>query len=325
MARPTSDGGSRSKKPSAGQQRILKEVEKAKARKQLTTLKGIGGIVGNAILEGVGGPKARAAGAAVKTSAKVARAVAKEAAGKSAKAPFGIYRKPAGRKLPRLRDTDNTPRKTTVRQQVGPKTKSGKFTEPKRQVKTNTQPPARIKTEKPKAEVPAVTKVGGRVISINKRATTPGARKRQEAQLRIGRREFQAERQRQAKLAARRGEKPTSSTREEQIIDRYYRIRFGDRSAPAPKSAQGPQKTIESRIASGAEKLDVTSRNASRPSGMSPAEWRAQREVIKRIKEADKSWTPGSGKPKPNMPTSRARSPKYSKPTKARFKRETGQ
>ena len=85
-----------------------------------------------------------------------------------------------------------------------------------------------------------------------------------------------------------------------------------------------PSDTIEARLKSGAEKLDVTSRNASRPSNMSAAEWKAQREVIQRIKEADKSWKPGSGKPKPNMPKSKARAPKYSKSTTARFRRQTG-
>jgi hypothetical protein len=75
-----------------------------------------------------------------KTSVKVARAIAKEAAGPKAKAPFGTYRKPSPNRKPRLRDTDNTPRKTTVRQIVGPKTKSGKMIE-KKYPKTNTGKP----------------------------------------------------------------------------------------------------------------------------------------------------------------------------------------
>lgn len=208
---------------------------------------------------------------AKKTSAKVARAIATEAAGKRAKAPFGTYRKPSPNRRPRLRDTDNTPRKTTVRQIIGPKTKSGKMIEPKRKTKTNTQPPARKKVEKPKAEVPSVTKVRGRVISINKRAATPGARKRQEAQLRIARREFQAERRRQAKLAARRGSKPKVET----------------------EPIRPQQPTIESRIASGAEKLDVTSRNASRPSSMSPTEWRRYAQVQREIRATER----GTGVP----------------------------
>jgi hypothetical protein len=196
---------------------------------------------------------------AKKTSTKVARAMAKEAAGKKAKAPFGTYRKPAGRRQPRLRDTDDTPRKTTVRQKVGPKTKSGKFTEKKPKTKTNTQPPVRKKVEKPKVEVPDVTKVRGRTIAINKRAANPRVRKRQEAQLRISRREFQAERQRQAKLAIRRGNKAEVET---------------DSLRPA-------QPTIESRLASRAEKLPITSINQSRPSNLSPAEWRRYAQQVR--------------------------------------------
>lgn len=176
---------------------------------------------------------------AKKTSAKVARAIANEAAGKRAKAPFGTYRKPSPNRRPRLRDTDNTPRNTTVRQIIGPKTKSGKMIEKKYPAKTNTQPPVRPKTEKPKVKLPNVTKVGGRVISINKRATTPGARKRQEAQLRIARREFEAERKRQAKLATRRGSKAEVET----------------------DAIRPPQPTIESRLRSGSESIPITSRN----------------------------------------------------------------
>ena len=176
---------------------------------------------------------------AKKTSAKVARAIANEAAGKRAKAPFGTYRKPSPNRRPRLRDTDNTPRNTTVRQIIGPKTKSGKMIEKKYPAKTNTQPPARPKTEKPKVKLPDVTKVGGRIISINKRATTPGARKRQEAQLRIARREFEAERKRQAKLATRRGFKTEVET----------------------DAIRPPQPTIESRLRSGSESIPITSRN----------------------------------------------------------------
>lgn len=237
---------------SKGKVKSKDAVAKANARKSLTSLKGIAGIVGLSVLEGVGGPKARAVGAAAKTSAKVARAIAKEAAGPKAKAPFGVYRKPSPNTRPRLRDTDGTPKKTTIRQQVGPKTKSGKFTEPKRKPKTNTQPPARTKVEKPKTALPDVTKFKGRVISINKPSANPRIRKRQEAQLRISRREFEAERQRQAKLALRR--KNNSSTGEDFL-------------RPA-------QPTIESRLQSGAEKLDVTSRNASNPGQLGPGEWR---------------------------------------------------
>lgn len=42
--------------------------------------------------------------------------------------------------------------------------------------------------------------------------------------------------------------------RSQEVIDRYYRIRFGDRTAPTARSEQQTQSTIESRIASGAER-----------------------------------------------------------------------
>ena len=252
-------------------------ARKASARRELTSLKGIAGIVGRSVVEGIGGPKARAAKAAARTSAKVARAIANEAAGKGAKAPFPTYRKPSPNRQPRLRDTDGTPRKTTTRQQVGPKTKTGKFTEPKRKTKTNTQRPAGKPVSKStKVTLPKVIPTRAEIESASRIAKYRG----QEIDLSPG----------QIKALYRRG-KPTD--------------------------------TIEARLASGAEKLPVGSRIVSKPSGMSAAEWKAQREVIQRIREADKSWKPGSGKPKPNMATSKARSPKYPKSTKERFRRQT--
>jgi hypothetical protein len=45
-----------------------------------------------------------------------------------------------------------------------------------------------------------------------------------------------------------------SRERNQEIIDRYYRIRFRDQGAPTARSAQGKQGSIESRVASGSEK-----------------------------------------------------------------------
>jgi hypothetical protein len=220
MARATSEGGKGNKKFSQ------RDIEKAEARKQLTSVKGIAGLVGLSVLEGIGGPKARAAKGAVKISAKVARAVAKEAAGKGAKAPFGIYRKPPTSKVPRLRDTDGTPRNTTVRQKVGPKTKSGKFTEPKRKPKVNTQPPARTKPRpeaKPKFDPSGPVKATPRNLPANMRLQNVERARRAK---RLA--EYKAERARQAKLVAQRGEppkkKPSSSIE--------YRIQFGEEKVP---------------------------------------------------------------------------------------------
>lgn len=117
---------------SKGKVNSQKAVAKANARKSLTSLKGIAGIVGGAVIEGIGGPKAKAAGSAAKAagsvlkyttsskgarkvivktvgkglqtttgqprkrvSEKAAKAAAREAAGPKAKAPFGRNQKPA--------------------------------------------------------------------------------------------------------------------------------------------------------------------------------------------------------------------------------------
>lgn len=211
-----------------GKTKSVDAARKSAARKELTSLKGIAGLVGRSVVEGIGGPKAKAAKAAAKTSAKVARALANEAAGKKAKAPFGIYRKPSARKQPRLRDTDNTPRKTTVRQQVGPKTKSGKFTEPKRKAKVNTQRPSSKPISKStKVTLPKVIPTRAEIESASRIAKYRG----QEIDLSPG-----------------------------QIKALYKKGKATD--------------TIEARLASGAEKLDITSRNQSKPPSMSTAEWR---------------------------------------------------
>jgi hypothetical protein len=233
---------------------------KAAARKELSSLKGIAGLVGRSVVEGIGGPKARAAKVVAKTSAKVARAVANEAAGKKAKAPFGIYRKPSAKRTPRLRDTDNTTRKTIVRQQVGPKTKSGKFVEPKRKAKVNTQPPATTKPrttarEKFDPTAPVTYKRG---LPVNPRLA-------------------RVERTRRAKRNAE-----------------YKEIRARlEKKAKARNDSDAPelrpkQPTIESRLESGAEKLDMTSRNVSKPSGMSSLEWRRYAEVARGIAATEK-------------------------------------
>jgi hypothetical protein len=196
---------------------------------------------------------------AKRVSKKVATAMAREAAGPRAKAPFGTYRKPSPNRRPRLRDTDDTPRNTTVRQLVGPKTKSGKMIEKKFPAKINTKPPVKKAATKTKAEPQRVTKVRGRVIAISKPAANPRIRKREEAQLRISRREYTAERQRQAKLAARRGKKEKTETPE----------------------VRPEQPTIESRLTARAESVPVQSRNQSAIGTMSRAELRRYAQLLR--------------------------------------------
>ena len=59
------------------------------------------------------------------------------------------------------------------------------------------------------------------------------------------------------KTTPKRGTSGSSGRKKEpsqDVLDRYYRIRFGDRGGPTPRIAQARQESIESRIASGTEK-----------------------------------------------------------------------
>lgn len=248
--------------------------------KQIFSPKNLGKEVVNAVMMSPGGKGLKAASIAVKvgkkTSPKLARAIATEAAGKGAKAPYGIYRKPARSNKPRLRDTDNTPRKTTVRQQIGPKTKSGKFTEPKKKPKTNTQPPVRTK---PRPEPKAKFDPSGPVTPYrpkypaNMRLMTV-ARKR-EARARA---EYAAERARQAKLAKKREVKEDTTPTEVGVYSKSgkkYTVKIQkDSKVGGAKDIRPSQPTIESRLASGSEKLPLTARNQAGTDRMPPAEWR---------------------------------------------------
>lgn len=101
-------------------------ARKASARRELTSLKGIAGIVGRSVVEGIGGPKARAAKAAAKTSAKLARAIAVEAAGPRSKGM--IPRKVGLRNLKTSKMISKTGSSTTIKKgtaaQRAPMTKS---------------------------------------------------------------------------------------------------------------------------------------------------------------------------------------------------------
>jgi hypothetical protein len=84
----------------------------------------------------------------------------------------------------------------------------------------------------------------------------------------------------------------TTDARNKEIIDRYYRIRFRDRGGPDPRSGQGPQSSIESRIASGAEKPTRSKL---------PSEYDTQAGA--RIDEAVKASTRVKATVKPGKPT----------------------
>jgi hypothetical protein len=86
--------------------------------------------------------------------------------------------------------------------------------------------------------------------------------------------------------------KTDNDAREKEIIDRYYRIRFRDKGGPNARSAQDPQRSIESRIASGAEKPTR---------GNVPSKY--DTEAGARIDEALKPSTRVKAKVKPGKPT----------------------
>lgn len=54
-----------------------------------------------------------------------------------------------------------------------------------------------------------------------------------------------------------------TDARREEIIQRYYNIRFGDRSAPSARSSQPEPRSIEQRIARGVEEKPRSSRKSS--------------------------------------------------------------
>lgn len=78
------------------------------------------GIVGASIVEGVGGPKAKVAGRVVKTSAKLASAIAREAAGDKAKGM--TVRKVPLYKLDKAKVTTKTGSSTTIKKGMSPQT-----------------------------------------------------------------------------------------------------------------------------------------------------------------------------------------------------------
>jgi hypothetical protein len=102
MARATVNGGKGGRKYSPSLNSKLRRFAGA-----------VPGIVGASIIEGVGGPKAKAAGRVVKTSAKLARAIAREAAGDKAKGM--TVRKVPLYKLDKAKVTVKTGSSTTVK------------------------------------------------------------------------------------------------------------------------------------------------------------------------------------------------------------------
>lgn len=223
--------------------------------------------------------KNAAKNAVKKTSPKVARAVAREAAGPKAKAPFGTYRKPSPNTRPRLRDTDNTPPNTTVRQIVGPKTKSGKMVEKKYPPKTNTQPPIRTKSEpKPKFD-PSNPVTYRRNLPANPRLRNVELKRRAKLQA-----EYKSARERQAKLAAERKGKDDTTTKTNVGIYSKSGTKY---TVNVPKSSKvnvesrPSQTTIESRLASRSESIPLTSRNQAGTDRIPTAELKRYAQLLR--------------------------------------------
>jgi hypothetical protein len=251
--------------------------------KQVFSPRNIGKEAINAVLMSPGGRGLKAAKIAAKTSSKVARAIAVESAGKKAKAPFGTYRKPSPNRRPRLRDTDDTPRKTTVRQIVGPKTKSGKMIEKKYPAKTNTQPPTRTKTE-PKAKFdPSQPITYSRNLPANPRLRNVELKRRAKAKA-----EYKATRERQAKLAAERAKKVKPETAE----------------------LRPSQPTIESRLLSRSESIPITSRNQAGTDRIPTAELKRYAKLLRETTAKSPNVSPAqiaSGRSRAVTPTAERR------------------
>lgn len=219
--------------------------------------------------------KNAAKNATKKTSAKLAGAMAKEAAGPKAKAPFGTYRKPPTSSRPRLRDVDGLPPKTIVRQQVGPKTKSGKFTEKKNPVKTNTKPPV----SKP---VKKSTK-----IDLPKGIPT--------------RQQIEANR----RGVMYKGKLVRLSPGQIKALNKGKAPKGKDEAELRP-----PQPTIESRLASRSEKLDVTANNASKAPQYTVAELRRYAQQLRDSNSKSPNVTAkqiADGRKRATMPTAERR------------------
>jgi hypothetical protein len=139
------------------------------------------GIVGASIIEGVGGPKAKAAGRVVKTSAKLARAIAREAAGDKAKGM--TVRKVPLYKLDKAKVTVKTGSSTTVKKgtsaQNAPKTKSQVAERNKIVIKkmTAAEKTAAKAASKARKEAPASRREATKPNTVGVKKYTPRATK----------------------------------------------------------------------------------------------------------------------------------------------------
>ena len=159
MARATVSGGRGGRKYSPSLNSKLKRFAGA-----------VPGIVGASIIEGIGGPKAKAAGAAVKTSAKLARAIAREAAGDKAKGM--TVRKVPLYKLDKAKMTTKTGSSTTVKK--GTSAKRAPMT--KAQIAERNKVVSRKMTAAEKTEAKAAAKARKQEPAARREAARPTTR-----------------------------------------------------------------------------------------------------------------------------------------------------
>jgi hypothetical protein len=139
------------------------------------------GIVGASIVEGIGGPKAKVAGRVVKTSAKLASAIAREAAGDKAKGM--TVRKVPLYKLDKAKVTVKTGSSTTVKKgtsaQNVPKTKSQVAERNKVVIKkmTAAEKTAAKAASKARKEAPASRREATKPNTVGVKKYTPRASK----------------------------------------------------------------------------------------------------------------------------------------------------
>lgn len=307
------------------------------------SLKGIAGIVGGAIIEGIGGPKAKAAGAAVKGAAKLARpltqaeakavrTVSKKLASRNKTQPSRAGDKvkinPAalgsksksGKPTPNrgggLRTTTGRGKSRITKGDVyeavrgmssrpgGSPTTTGtgaiRTTAPKPYVRVTTRTAKGEKVQKPLKKTNPKEKGG----AITVRKTTP--RKAEDVRNEMSKAKRDRVRRaltvapkpigpnRQVKLDGVAKGKTTDRTdaRSEEILNRYYRIRFGDSGGPVARGGKPEPRSINQRIAEGVEE-------SPRSSGKSNFDKEAEGRITESLAEAR------SGKPtlKPGQST----------------------
>lgn len=272
-----------------GKTTSMDAARKAAARKELTSLKGIAGLVGRSVVEGIGGPKARAAGVAVRAGKKALSGKALDAAINKANLAARST-KPVRNKSGGLKTTTGQGRKKVssiaatrmAEQSAGPKARrlggeaALRGNSPKPDVRITTKAGkyrgyGTLSKEKTTVTKPVKRPTNRNGSAITVRKTEP----RKAADVRADAAKARRDRLRESltirvnparpKTPAKRNNQSTnlSDARREEIIQRYYNIRFRDQSAPSARGNQSEASSIEQRIARGIEQKPRSSSKSS--------------------------------------------------------------